>query len=97
MNFRSLQNIGVLLASDDRKNLQELENEISSMCFDTATMLSLIGKLLAASDPAKIKDDIIDVGRLIAAWGNLNEMLIGDLEQFRLETSDDVAPTFCEA
>jgi hypothetical protein len=96
MNFRSLQTIGVLLASDDRKNLQELENEISSMCFDTSTMLSLIGRLLAAADPAKIADCVTDVGRLIASLGNQIEMLMGDLEEFRMETREFVAPTLCE-
>jgi hypothetical protein len=96
MNFRSLQNIGVLLASDDCKNLPELEFAISDMCYHSTTVISLIGRLLAAADPAKIADCVTDVGGLIVSLGNLNEMLMGDLEEFRFETREDVAPTFCE-
>jgi ABC-type transporter Mla subunit MlaD len=87
MNFRSLQNIGVLLASDDRKNLQELTSDIDGVSYDIDTTIATIGRLLAAADPAKVGDCLGEVGKLLEGLANLRLRVTGDLGEFQLMTS----------
>lgn len=92
MTFQSLLKIGALLATENRDNLQDLECEINSAGYDIDITIALIGRLLAASDPAKITDCLGDVGGLLEGLANLRLQVTGDLGEFQMMSSETVTP-----